>query len=351
MSAPRNVWLLGLMLGGGMAYGQLPDGPHKDTALKLCGTCHAATIVSGRAMTREQWSEVVSNMISKGAKGSQEEFQQVVDYLSATFPAKPATGVSATPPRRTGGLSMGPANKQIVDADAANRGRSVYFRDCINCHGPKARGSGPGTDLVRSLLVLHDRYGSTLGPFLQKGHPMQSGAAASSLTAAQVQDLSHFLHQRFEDTLRSGPYSKVLNVLTGDAKAGEAYFNGAGRCNTCHSPTGDLAHIASKYEPPTLQQKFLFPRTARFMGGGSGGPKPEMVTVTEPGGPAISGELLRIDDFTVALRGSDGQYRSWTRTPELKVQKSDPYEAHNELLDQYSDQNIHDIVAYLETLK
>jgi mono/diheme cytochrome c family protein len=357
MSTPRFVWLLGILLSGALAYGQLPDGPHKDTTLKLCGTCHSANIVLGRGMTREQWGEMVSNMISKGAKGTPDEFNQVVDYLSTALPAK---GTATNPTRRkpTGGLSAGPMDRQVVDPEAANRGKAIYFRECINCHGPKARGTNPnaggaqeGTDLIRSLVVLHDRYGNELGAFLKKGHPMQSGAASRSLNPAQIQDLSNFLHQRFEDTLHREPFEKPLNVLTGDAQAGETYFNGAGKCSTCHSPTGDLAHIASKFDPPSLQMRFLFPRSARFGKGAAAPPKPVMVTVTQADGQSFSGELVRIDDFTVALRDSDGQYRSWTRTPVLKVQKDDPYETHNALLEQYTDKNMHDIVAYLETMK
>jgi mono/diheme cytochrome c family protein len=357
MRTPRILCLLTVFLGSGAVFAQLPDGPHKETALKLCGTCHSANIILGRGMTKEQWSEVVSNMIAKGAKGSPDDFNDVVTYLATALPAK-GTAAEPAPRRRPGGgFSVGPANKQIVDADAAKRGKSIYFRDCITCHGPNARGPNsnagevkPGTDLVRSLVVLHDRYGTELGPFLKKGHPTQSGTPSANFTAAQVQDLSHFLHQEFEETLRSGPYNKPLNVLTGDAKAGEEYFNGAGKCSNCHSPTGDLAHIAGKYDPPALQLKFLFPRSGRFGGGGSA-VKPVVVTVTQPDGQSVSGELIRIDDFTVALRDSDGQYRSFTRTPDLKVQKNDPYETHNELLDQYTDKNMHDVVAYLETLK
>jgi mono/diheme cytochrome c family protein len=251
-------------------------------------------------------------------------------------------------------LSAGPIDRQVADPDAANRGKAIYIRECVTCHGAKARGAGggqDGTDLVRSLVLLHDRYGNELGPFLKKGHPMQSGAASSTLNPAQVQDLANFLHQRFEDTLHREPFSKPLNVLTGDATAGQTYFNGEGKCATCHSATGDLAHIASRYDPPALQLKFLFPRTARFGRGAAGSAKPVMVTVTESNGETVTGELVRMDDFTIALRSGDGQYRSWTRTPELKVQKSDPYEVHNELLEHYTDKNMHDIVAYLETLK
>jgi len=202
------------------------------------------------------------------------------------------------------------------------------------------------------VLVLHDRNGSEIGPYLRKGHPTQSGAPSANFSQAQIEELAHFIHQRVYDTLRGSPIFEVQNVLTGDPKAGEAYFNGEGKCNTCHSPTGDLAGIGKKYNPATLQQRFLFPRTA---GGGRGRgatpSKPVTVTVTPPSGAAVSGMLVHLDDFNVSLRDSSGEYHSWKRTPELKVIKNDPLAAHIELLDKYTDKNMHDIVAYLETLK
>jgi cytochrome c oxidase cbb3-type subunit 3 len=336
---------------------QLPDAPGKDTVQRICGSCHTVSIVLGRGLTRDEWSEVVASMITRGAKGSPSEFSQVIDYLSKNLPPKqpvpagPAVGAAA--PRRTGGggLVVGPQDKQVVDAVAADRGKTIYVAECITCHGSRARGTERGSDLVRSLVVLHDRYGSTLAPFLKKGHPTQSGRPSADFSEAQMKDLSHFLHQQVNDTLRSGPYSKVLNVLTGDPKAGAAYFNGAGRCSTCHSPTGDLAGIASKYDPPNLQQRFLFPRAPAFAGGQMTSTKPVTVTVTPKGGTPISGTLERMDDFDVALRDSSGEYHSFKRTNDLKVEKHDPYEAHIDLLDQYTDKNIHDVVAYLETLK
>jgi cytochrome c oxidase cbb3-type subunit III len=329
---------------------QLPNSPGKDTVQKLCGTCHAATIVLGRGMTHEEWGEVVSGMISRGAKGTQGEFAQVVDYLAKNLPPKQTTAAAGTRRGGGGGFKMGPDDKQIVDVAAADRGRAVYLAQCVTCHGPKARGADNGADLVRSVTILHDRYGSTIGPFLQKGHPTQSGAASASISEAQIKDLSHFLHQQVNDTLRSGPYSKVLNVLTGDPKAGASYFNGAGKCSTCHSASGDLARIGLKYDPPTLQQRLVFPRNVGF-GRGAGSSKPISVTVTPADGSPVSGVLVGIDDFNVSLRDASGEYRSWKRTPNLKVEKKDPYAAHVELLDQYTDKDIHDLVAYLETLK
>ena len=357
----------------------LPDGAGKDVVQRACGTCHPATIVMGRNMSRDQWNAEVTKMVQEGAKLTDAEFTQTVEYLAKAFPSGPNATPAAPAPGRggrgagrggapqpmqgpgRGGAAggSGPADMQVIDAAAADRGRTVYIADCVTCHGPRARGASDGVpepqkgpDLVRSVTVLHDRFGKEIGPFLKKGHPMQSGRPSASITDAELVDLSHFLHQKVNDTLRSGPYSQVQNVLTGNAKAGEAYFNGDGGCKTCHSPTGDLAGIGKRLDPPTLQQRFLFPRAGGRRGGG-GGPQsnPIMVTVTPQGGAAVSGTLVAIDDFTVALRDASGEYRSFKRAPGVKVDRKDPLQAHIDLLPRYTDKNMHDIVAYLETLK
>jgi mono/diheme cytochrome c family protein len=265
----------------------------------------------------------------------------------------------APPPGRGGGgmlAGAGPSDKPVVDAAAADRGRKTWAGECINCHGTQARGSDNGPNLVRSVVVLRDRYGSVLGPFLKKGHKMQSGASGATLSDTQVQDLAHFLRQRVNDGLRGSPLFQAQNVLTGDAKAGAAFFNGEGQCTTCHSSTGNLAGIGTRLEPIDIQQRFLFPSTGRGGGRGRGGaaaPNPTVVrvTVTPPGGTAVSGALVQMDDFYVSLRSDDGTQQTIRRVPGTKVDRQDPLAYHIELLDRLSDKNMHDVVAYLETLK
>lgn len=234
----------------------------------------------------------------------------------------------------------GPTVRQRIDEAAANRGRLVYTQYCINCHGSTAKGTDNGPDLIRSVVVLRDRLGNGIGLAIQKG-PHQA-----KLTDAQVVDLSHFLHQRVEAVASNRNPRGPINVLTGNAEAGRAYFNGAGKCNTCHSPTGDLAGIATRIPVPVnLQQRFLFPSLRR------GGPKQVEVTVTPAGGRPVSGTLVRIDSFFVSLRDASGEYQTVRRGPNVKVDIRDPLATHHELLDRYTDDDMHNLTAYLETLK
>jgi cytochrome c oxidase cbb3-type subunit 3 len=274
-------------------------------------------------------------------------------------PIPPAGGQRGGPPPARGGGGMlagaGPSDKPVVDPAAADRGRKVWAGECIDCHGAQARGGEKGPNLVRSVIVLRDRYGSQIGPFLKKGHKLQSGTPSANLTDAQVQDLAHFLRQKVNDGLRGSPLFQVQNILTGDAKAGATYFNGEGKCTTCHSPAGNLAGIGARLEPVDIQQRFLFPATGR---GGRGrgapaGPNPNAVrvTVTPAAGTPITGVLVQMDDFYVTLRNADGAIQTVRRGPAVKVEKTDPLTFHNELLDKITDKNMHDIVAYLESLK
>lgn len=323
---------------------QSPQVDARAVVQKVCGTtCHALERATVTPRSRAQWEDVISKMISMGAKATDEEFAIVLNYF-ATNHGRDTTIAQASKPagKPVGVLGAGANDKHIVDNAAADRGRAVWAAQCINCHGTTARGTEKGANLVRSDMMWSDRYGSDLAPFLQKGHPTQSGAPAGSLSKTQIEELSHFIHQRLYDTLRGSPIFNPQNVLTGNVKEGEAYFNGEGKCATCHSVTGDLAGFGKSNNPVNIQQRFMFPRART---------KKLTITVTLPNGEAFTGTPAHIDDFAVSLRDDKGEYRSWKRTPAMKVIKNDPLQAHVELLDKITDKNMHDIVAYLESIK
>ena len=131
----------------------------------------------------------------------------------------------------------------------------------------------------------------------------------------------------------------VADLQTGNVGAGKQYFNGAGNCVSCHSPTGDLAGIASRYEGLELEERMLYPKNAK-----------SKVTVTLASGQKITGTLEYLDEFTIGLRDSSGMYRSWS-TARVKYKVDSPVEAHVELFGKYTDADVHNLMAYLQTLR
>jgi len=241
------------------------------------------------------------------------------------------------------------------DAAAVERGGKLYAANCATCHGATAKGftGKDNTDLVRSLYVLDDEKGILLTPPIRNGRP-DKGMPKSNLTDAEILDVAAWLRVQSYGAGHRTTYT-FLDVLTGDAKKGEAYFNGAGKCNSCHSPTGDLKGIGTRYTPQQLQGRWLSPGAGR---GGRGGPaagpsrSQKTVVVTLPGGETVSGPLDRIDDFTVSLHDSTGAYRSFTRNGDVpKVVVTDPMKTHVDMLRVYTDADIHNMTAYLVTLK
>jgi len=239
------------------------------------------------------------------------------------------------------------------DPEAVERGTKDFVTNCAFCHGSSGTGGEGGPDLIRSVLVLHDEKGDKIGPVILEGRP-QKGMPKFAMNQAQITDIAAFLHNQAQKTASRFTY-QIQNVVTGDAKAGEAYFNGAAKCNGCHSPTGDLAGIASKFDAVALQSRFLYPKTFSYPGMPHFGPppKPTRVTVTLSSGKSFSGVLKHVDDFSVSLYDSSGDYHSWLREkePGMKVEVQDPLAAHIALLQQYTDSDMHNILAYLETLK
>ncbi|MEO8483207.1 MAG: cytochrome c [Acidobacteriota bacterium] len=268
--------------------------------------------------------------------------------LTASLALRAQTPAGSVGPRP----NVGPTDRPVVNAAAVDRGRRVWALECTSCHAATARGSDQVPSLLHSLLILKDRQGSELGPFLKKGHPTQSGRPSASLTDAEVADVMQYIRQRINDTLRGSALFEPGDILTGNATSGAAYFAGAGGCGACHSPTGDLAKVGTRYGPVDLQQRMLFPVAARF-GGRGGAPSRTAitVTVTPQSGLPITGQLIEQDDFFVSLRDASGVMRTIRRTPAVKVAVEDPLRAHHEWLDRVSDADIHNLVAYLVTLK
>ena len=238
------------------------------------------------------------------------------------------------------------ATTRPADTAASDRGRDAFRASCGFCHGIDARGA-QGPDLARSLAVLNDDQGKDLVNFLKAGVPERGMPAFPMLTPDEARDLSAFLHTVVEQARRQKPMDPN-GILVGDARAGEAYFNGAGRCNTCHSPTGDFKGLGAKYDPATLQDRMVNPRGR----GAKTPPPPITVKVTLANGRVSSGRLVAITDFYVTLLDDAGVRRTFPRDNEVpKVDVNDPLQAHLDMLLKYTDADMHNLTAYLVTLK
>jgi mono/diheme cytochrome c family protein len=268
--------------------------------------------------------------------------------------------IAAQPPSPTQGGGRGGRGAAITprtaypdrppgDLAAIDRGKALYGVNCQFCHGADTRGGDSGPSLLRSAIVLDDQQGELMAPVIQNGRP-DRGMPKFAFSREQVSDVAAFIH-----TFRAAGYDesrlKPPSIIVGDAKAGEAFFNA--RCAACHSTTGDLRGLATKIpEERMLQQTWLMPGS-----GGRGGSrpvtlKPVTVTVTLPSGEKIDGTLDRLDDFVVSLTMADGRRRSFRTSGDTpKVDVHDPLQPHRDLLRTYADADIHNVTAFLVTLK
>jgi mono/diheme cytochrome c family protein len=230
------------------------------------------------------------------------------------------------------------------------RGKAIYGVNCAFCHGSDARGGEGGPNLIRSQVLLNDQNGETLTPVVQKGIP-DRGMPKFDMSAAQITDIAAFIH-----SFRVGGYDvsrmQPPSIVVGDAKAGEAYFKG--KCASCHAGDRDLKGIATRIaDPKAMQQNWIIPGSGRGRGGFGGGPTTSPTTVTvSANGQKTEGRLVRIDDFIVILANADGTQRSFRRDGDVpKVEVHDPLEPHKRLIPTYTDKDIHNVTAYLVTLK
>jgi cytochrome c oxidase cbb3-type subunit III len=235
-------------------------------------------------------------------------------------------------------LGLGPA----PDAAAAKKGEPLFAANCAGCHGKAARG-GQGPDLVRSVVVLHDEKDETIGPVIKSGRPEAGMPPFPQLSADDIHNISQFLKMQVELTANRGTYGKTYSSerakASGDAQKGQEFF--AANCVSCHSATGDLATIGAKFpQAATMQARFIWPVSTG----------PTSATVTTKSGEVIGGTLLKLNDFDVELRDSSGQFHYWPRD-QVDVKVEDKLGGHRALLPKYTDADLHNVTAYLITLK
>lgn len=271
---------------------------------------------------------------------------RIVVGVACLVAAAPLLGA----PQR-GGVDPGVERLRAFDPAAVERGRSLFGQKCSSCHRENARGGEAfaGPDLIRSALVLQDVDGRQIAAHVQVAH-----RPPIALSTEETSAIGTFLHREITYAAERTNY-QLQYVMTGDAGAGEAYFKGAGGCAGCHSPTGDLKGIGLRHNGPELQVLIAFGTLDTGRGRAAAGGPPRTArraTVTLPSGETVSGVLLRLTDFDVTIAVDAGTPRSWLRSGGVpKVTVTDPLQGHIDLLPKYTDAAIHDLAAYLATLK
>ena len=254
--------------------------------------------------------------------------------------AAPQSGRPARPPVTVGSQGPMPVHAAFTKEQAENGG-GLFLQNCAFCHGKDAGGGESGPDLTRSKLVATDKNGENISAVLRNGR-IEKGMPRFALPETDVMSLVAFIHSQQDAAMSQTGTRKGVDesdLQTGNAQAGKAYFEGPGGCTQCHSATGDLAGVASRFNGLKLEQQMLYPADAKAK-----------VSVKTATGQSFDGPLEYQDEFTIGMRDGFGVYHSWPVSA-ITYKVNNPAEAHVTALSKYTDDDIHNVLAYIQTLK
>jgi cytochrome c oxidase cbb3-type subunit 3 len=260
-----------------------------------------------------------------------------------------AIGIAAQGPGQASPASQRPtppATAQSFPREQIEAGSVRFAAQCGFCHGRDTAGGESGSDLTRSELVGSDVRGDKLIPMIRAGRP-EKGMPPFTLPDTELNAIVAFIHdQRTQAASAEGNRRSVspADLASGNADAGRRYFDTT--CAGCHSATGDLKGIASRVQGLQLLQRMLSPGS----GGRGASRAPPGVTVKLRSGQTVTGSLAYRDEFTITLTDANGWRRSWP-TDQVTFTVEDRLQAHVDLLPKYTDKDMHDVLAYLQSLK
>ncbi|MGH9383187.1 MAG: c-type cytochrome [Vicinamibacterales bacterium] len=250
-----------------------------------------------------------------------------------------------TPPAGGPAPANQTATPQSYPPEQVEAGQKIFSAQCGFCHGRDAMGAESGPDLTRAALVAVDLRGDKIAPLVRSGR-VDKGMPAFNLSDLDLNATVAFIHDQKRKAELPGSRRRVdvADLQTGSVEAGKRYFDNL--CTKCHSSTGDLAGIARRLQGLALLQRMLYPGSGRE----AAPPSPPKVTVTLPSGQKVSGAVAYRDEFTIALTDPNGWYRAWP-IRQVTFSVDDPLQTHVEQLGRYTDRDMHNVLAYLQTLR
>lgn len=274
----------------------------------------------------------------------------IAAFCSLSFAAQQSTQqASPTPNAAQAAQAVPPSTPpQAASTEQVQKGQALFATQCAFCHGRDAAGGETGPDLTSSELVEKDVNGNEIGPVVRSGR-IDKGMPPFNLSDTDLAAVVAFIHdQKTKMESHAGRRRSVQaeDLQTGNAEEGKQYFEGAGGCAKCHSPTRDLAGVANRFRGLALLERMLYPWGRRSGPSSS----PVTATVTLPSGETVTGKLAYRDEFVIGLVDSSGWYRSWFKS-EVKFKVNNPLEAHSELLGKYTEKDMHNVLAYLQTFR
>ncbi len=305
---------------------------------KNCAMCHGPqrkgnppSFPSLIGVTQRMPQTQIADLIHAGRKAMPpfpkiqgDELKALLTFLATGAPATASPTATPTPP-----------------SEGVEAGAQLFHQNCAFCHGRDAMGGETGPDLTQSKLVLSDKTGERIATVIREGRP-DNKMPGFNFSQSQLTNIIAFIHSR-EAAAKAHPGGRrgvaVEDLQTGNVQAGKQYFEGAGGCSKCHSATGDLAGVAKRYQGLQLEERMLYPKGAK-----------STATVTLPSGEKVEGTVEYDDEFTIGIKDSSGTYRSWPLST-VKVDIKSPADAHVEQFPKYTDDDVHNLMAYLQTLK
>jgi mono/diheme cytochrome c family protein len=319
----------------------IPENPGAKSYASQCAICHGdqregilPAFPPLLGIKHQMNDQQIADLVRKGKgrmpgfpKLPNDEMTALLAYLSTA-----ETSPGATPGAGAAG---------VHSSSLAEAGGGLFQQNCAFCHGRDAMGGETGPDLTQSKLVLTDKNGDQISEVVRNGRP-EKKMPAFNFSSQELLSVVAFIRAReaAAATMKGGRRGvEVADLQTGNVDAGKQYFNGAGGCSKCHSPTGDLAGIATRHQGLRLEMRMLYPEDAK-----------SKLTVTTRDGKTIEGALAYRDEWVIGMRDASDTYRSW-RIQDIKFKVDSPVEAHVEQFPKYSDADIHNLMAYLQTLR